>query len=237
MPDDTIAPNHIAIIMDGNGRWAKSRGLPRTAGHKKGADSVERTVDACIKLGVNYLTLYAFSSENWKRPEKEVSALMGLLTLFLKKHLKTMAKRGIKLRTIGRIDYLPVKVRKILLDAIEDTKDNVGLTLTLALSYGGREELVDATRKIAAKVASGELAPEDIDSSCMQEHLYAPDIPDPDLLIRTSGEIRLSNFLLWQLSYTEMVLIEKYWPEFLASDLHEAIVTYQKRHRRYGAVS
>ena len=237
MPDPLAIPNHIAIIMDGNGRWAKSRGLPRTAGHQRGASAVERTVEGCIQLGVRYLTLYAFSEENWKRPEKEVSALMRLLELFLNKHLKNMLKRDIRLRTIGRTEQLPLRVKTMLDETVEKTKGNRGITLNLALSYGGREELVDATRNIAEKVAAGQLSPEEITNDSIQQHLYAPDIPDPDLLIRTSGEIRLSNFLLWQLSYTEMVLIKKFWPEFKISDLEEAIHIYQTRHRRYGAIS
>jgi len=230
-------PEHLAIIMDGNGRWAKKRGLPRTAGHKKGADTVDDVVTACVDIGVNYLTLYAFSSENWKRPETEVSALMGLLGLFLKNKFRKMQKKNIRLRTIGRTELLPDAVKKQLLSAINDTQDNTGLTLTLALSYGGREELVDTTKKIAAQIANGSLKPEDITNDTIQQNLYAPDIPDPDLLVRTSGEIRLSNFLLWQLSYTEMVLIDKFWPEIQQEDIYSAIQTYQGRHRRFGAIS
>ncbi len=237
MSNQEPVPKHIAIIMDGNGRWAKSRGLPRTAGHKKGADAVERAADACMNLGVDYLTLYAFSAENWKRPETEVSALMGLLSLFLKGKASQMQKHNIRLRSIGRTEQLPEKVRETLLEAVENCKDNTGLTLTLALSYGGREEIVDATKKIAQQVAAGELSIEDIDNTTLQNNLYAPDLPDPDLLIRTSGEIRLSNFLLWQLSYTEMVLVEKFWPEFQESDVADAIAIFNKRHRRFGAVS
>ncbi len=222
--------------MDGNGRWAEQRGLPRTAGHKSGADAVERAVDACIEVGVEYITLYAFSSENWNRPKTEISALMGLLGLFLKKKFKQMQNRNIRLRTIGRTDELPSTVRKELLAAIENTRENTGITMTLALSYGGREEMVDAMQKIAKQVEAGSLAAADISNETIQANLYAPDIPDPDLLIRTSGEIRLSNFLLWQLSYTEMILVDKYWPEFKEEDIHKAVEVFQQRHRRFGAV-
>jgi len=237
MPEQTSIPTHIAIIMDGNGRWAKSRGLPRTAGHKKGAETVEEVLETCSHLGVKYLTLYAFSAENWQRPAIEVNALMGLLQIFLKRKINKLQKNDVRLRTIGRTEQLPSAAKKILEKSIEATAENKGITLNLALSYGGREEIIDATRQIAHKVANGELDPETIDHDCIQKHLYAPDIPDPDLLIRTSGEIRLSNFLLWQLSYTEMVLIEKFWPEFEGNDLEKAVEIYQSRHRRYGTVS
>lgn len=237
MSEKPSVPKHIAIIMDGNGRWAKSKGLPRTAGHKKGADSVENAIDAGIQLGVDYITLYAFSVENWKRPETEVSALMGLLSLFLKKKFSVLKEKNVRLRAIGRIDQLPLQIKKLLVETIEKTKNNTGITMTLALSYGGREELVDAMKKIALKVSKGEINPEQINNETIQSHLYAPDTPDPDLLIRTSGEIRLSNFMLWQLSYTEMVLTKKYWPEFSQEDLFEAVEIYQQRHRRFGEVT
>ncbi len=227
---------HIAIIMDGNGRWAESKGLPRTAGHKKGAESVEEAIDAGIEMGVDYITLYAFSVENWKRPETEVSALMGLLSIFLKRKLSSLTKKNVRLRAIGRIEQLPIQIRKLLVETVEKTKHNTGITMTLALSYGGREELVDAMKKIALKVADGKINPDEIDNETVKSHLYAPDIPDPDLLIRTSGEIRLSNFMLWQLSYTEMVLTKKYWPEFNKQDLFDAVEVYEKRHRRFGEV-
>jgi undecaprenyl diphosphate synthase len=233
----TCIPKHIAIIMDGNGRWAKNRGLPRTAGHNRGAEVVDEVVDACQEIGVDYLTLYAFSAENWKRPKAEVSALMLLLGVFLKRKFKKMIARNVRLKTIGRTEELPPKLKDYLLDTIERTKQNTGITLTLALSYGGREEIVDATKKIAKQVAAGLLSPEEISKETIQNNLYSPETPDPDLLIRTSGEIRLSNFLLWQLSYTEMVLIDKFWPEFSKEDVYEAVTAYQGRHRRFGAIS
>jgi len=237
MSQTSSIPKHIAIIMDGNGRWAKQRNLPRTAGHKSGADAVERTVEACAELGVEFVTLYAFSAENWKRPKAEIAALMLLLDLFLGRKLKVLQRENIRLRTIGRTQLLPANVQSKLEETIEKTKDNTGLTLTLALSYGGREEIIDAAKEIAAQCLSGKLTPDEIDHNVIQNNLYAPDIPDPDLLIRTSGEIRLSNFLLWQLSYTEMVLIDKFWPDFDKEDVIKAIETYQTRHRRFGEVS
>lgn len=237
MSDQPNIPKHIAIIMDGNGRWAKKRFLPRTAGHKKGADSVQRAVDACIEHGVEYLTLYAFSSENWKRPEDEVNALMSLLNRFLTSNAEQMQKRNVRLKAIGRTHMLPEDCQKTLRESQEATKNNTGLTVTLALSYGGREEIVDATKAIAKKVAEGQLQVEEINNSTLQEHLYTADMPDPDVMIRTSGEIRLSNFLLWQLSYSEIILIDKYWPDFKSSDIAEAISLYQKRHRRFGDIS
>lgn len=223
--------------MDGNGRWAQEKGFPRAIGHKKGADAVEQAVDACIELGVDYVTLYAFSIENWQRPELEIKSLMGLLELFLQKKLKTLQKKNVRLKTIGRTHQLPTQIQTQLLNAIESTKNNTGVTMTLALSYGGREEIVDAVKQIAQKVTAKELKAEDITQQVMQDHLYAPNTPDPDLLIRTSGEIRLSNFLLWQLSYTEFVLTEKYWPDFTKNDLFEAVKTFQNRHRRFGIVT
>lgn len=237
MSSSSIIPQHIAIIMDGNGRWANQRGLPRVAGHKKGADVVQTTVDACIKQGVKYLTLYAFSSENWKRPSDEISALMNLLNRFLKLNAKQMQKRNVRLKTIGRTSMLPEKCQKTLKQSIEKTKDNTTLTLTLALSYGGREELVDATQAIAKKVAAGEIKADQINNAILADHLYTADLPDPEMMIRTSGEIRLSNFLLWQLSYAEIILIDKYWPEFNETDLAAAIQTFQQRNRRFGALS
>ncbi|PQJ27944.1 isoprenyl transferase [Rubritalea profundi] len=230
------APEHIAIIMDGNGRWAKQRGLPRIAGHRAGAESVRRTVETCKNLGVKYLTLYAFSSENWKRPESEVKALMQLLERFLKEKTKEMMKQNVRLNAIGRTDMLPEKTRIQLDKAIETTADNTALTLNLALSYGSREEIVDATKSIAQKVATGEISIDDIDNCTISDHLYTADQPDPDLLIRTSGELRLSNFLLWQLSYSEIVILDKFWPDFAESDLYDAVTHFHSRHRRFGAI-
>jgi len=230
------APEHIAIIMDGNGRWAKQRGLPRIAGHRAGAESVRRTVEACKNLGVKYLTLYAFSSENWKRPESEVKALMQLLERFLKEKTKEMMKQNVRLNAIGRTDMLPDKTRAQLDKAIEITADNTALTLNLALSYGSREEIVDATKSIARKVATGEISIDDIDNSTISDHLYTAGQPDPDLLIRTSGELRLSNFLLWQLSYSEIVILDKFWPDFAESDVYDAVTHFHSRQRRFGAI-
>lgn len=233
---ELTAPEHIAIIMDGNGRWAKQRGLPRIAGHRAGAESVRRTVEACKNLGVKYLTLYAFSSENWKRPESEVKALMQLLERFLKEKTKEMMKQNVRLNAIGRTDMLPDKTRVQLDKAIATTANNTALTLNLALSYGSREEIVDATKAIAQKVAAGEISIDAIDNSTISNHLYTADQPDPDLLIRTSGELRLSNFLLWQLSYSEIVILDKFWPDFAESDLYDAVTHFHSRQRRFGAI-
>jgi len=227
---------HIAIIMDGNGRWAKHRGLPRVEGHKAGAESVRAIAQACIERQIPYLTLYAFSSENWKRPRHEVDALMTLLERFLKTKQKEFHQQGIRIHAIGRLDRLPPKTRKALEDTIESTKNNTKLNLVLSLSYGGREEIVDATRDIAMKVAAGKISIQEVDNELFANHLYTADIPDPDLLIRTSGEMRLSNFLLWQLSYSEMYVTKVNWPDFKEEELAKAIDSYMQRHRRYGKV-
>ena len=227
---------HIAIIMDGNGRWAKHRGLPRVEGHKAGAESVRAIAQACIERQIPYLTLYAFSSENWKRPRHEVDALMTLLERFLKTKQKEFHHQGIRIHAIGRLDRLPPKTRKALEDTIESTKNNTKLNLVLSLSYGGREEIVDATRDIAMKVAAGKISIQEVDNELFANHLYTADIPDPDLLIRTSGEMRLSNFLLWQLSYSEMYVTKVNWPDFKEEELAKAIDSYMQRHRRYGKV-
>ncbi len=232
----TEIPRHIAIIMDGNGRWAKDRGLPRVEGHRAGAESVREAVDTCREIGVEYLTLFAFSSENWNRPEKEVDALMKLLEKFLRDKLPELLQQNVRFHTIGRVDMLPENCRKQIDIATERTKDNTGLNLVLALSYGSREEIVDAARSIAEKVLAGELRPEDVDNEVFADHLYTADIPDPDLLIRTSGELRVSNFLLWQISYAEMVISPKYWPDFKNADLHATVEEYSRRHRRFGLV-
>ncbi len=229
-------PKHIAIIMDGNGRWAQQRGLPRIAGHRAGAEAVHRTVDACIKLGVQTITLYAFSSENWKRPKSEVRALMQLLDRFLKEKAKEMNKRKVRLQAIGQLDRLPAKTRQRLDSAIESTASNTALTVNLALSYSGRDEITDATKAIANKIAQGSLTPTDISHETISAHLYNAELPDPELLIRTSGEFRLSNFMLWQLSYTEIVIFDKFWPEFDESDIQKAIQQYHARERRFGCV-
>ena len=229
-------PRHLAVIMDGNGRWAKSRGLPRKAGHRAGAESVREAVDYCNETGVEFLTLYAFSSENWNRPAEEVDALMRLLERFLKTKAREIAEKDVRLTAIGRTNLLPESCRDELNKIIEETKDNKALTLILALSYGSREEIADASRQIALKVQSGELSPDNIDNDTISKHLNTAKFPDPDLLIRTSGEFRLSNFLLWQLSYAEIFISSKNWPDFRRSDFEEAVENYSRRHRRFGRV-
>ena len=234
---DTLkVPEHVAIIMDGNGRWAKKRGLPRVAGHRAGADSVKQIVKSCDTLGIKYLTLYAFSSENWDRPEKEVTALMELLEKFLKERLPEMLQDNVRLKAIGRLDMLPDNVRRELDMAIAKTASNTAVTMTLALSYGGREEIVDAAKKLAKAAAAGELDPDAITNETFASQLYTSDIPDPDLLIRTSGELRLSNFLLWQLSYAEIVITDKLWPDFRHDQLVASLQEFSLRDRRFGKV-
>jgi len=231
-----LVPRHIAIIMDGNGRWAKSRGLPRAAGHRAGAEAVREVVSACQDLGVEFLTLYAFSSENWNRPQKEIDSLMSLLERFLKSKAQEFSDKNVRLRSIGRTELLPPSCRYELDKAIEATKGNTGLTLILALSYGSREEITDAARRIVTKVQDGELSLSEIDEQHFANHLDTAQYPDPDLLIRTSGELRLSNFLLWQLSYAEFYVTQKNWPDFRKSDFLEAIDNYSRRSRRFGRV-
>jgi len=229
-------PEHVAIIMDGNGRWAKKRGLPRVAGHRTGADSVRKAVESCDKLGVKYLTLYAFSSENWKRPQKEVDSLMALLEKFLKDKTPEMMEDNVRLKAMGRLDMLPCHVREELDKAIRTTSSNTGVTMNLALSYGGREEIVDATKKLVAKAEAGKLSAADVDNDTFAKEIYTEDMPDPCLLIRTSGELRLSNFMLWQLSYAEIVITEKLWPDFRYDDFVMALNEFTKRDRRFGKV-
>ena len=236
MPSFPDIPRHIAVIMDGNGRWAKERGLPRRQGHRAGAESVREVADTCIELGVEFLTLYAFSAENWNRPPAEVKALMSLLDRFLAEKAKDLDHQQIRLLAIGQLDRLPAKTRELLDRIIARTADHRAMTLVLALSYGGREEIVDAARSLAADAAAGRLAPGDIDSSLFASRLQTTAIPDPDLLIRTSGEMRVSNFLLWQISYAEIVIVKKFWPDFRRNDLIEAVHEYQRRHRRFGAL-
>ncbi len=227
-------PQHIAVIMDGNGRWAKRRRLPRIAGHRAGIRAVRQAVEACARLGVPYLTLYAFSVENWKRPHTEIKLLMGLLREYLKKEISELNKQNIRLSVIGRIAELPKPVLADLENALEKTAQNTGLRLTLALNYGARAELVDAVRDLMTQAKqNGELT---IDEAALREHLYTRDLPDPDLLIRTSGELRLSNFLLWQVAYSEIWVTETLWPDFTQQDLMRAIIDYQKRERRYGGL-
>ena len=230
-------PKHIAIIMDGNGRWAKERGFLRAIGHESGTKSVRDTVEACSELGIKNLTLYAFSSENWNRPKLEVQTLMQLLISSLKKELPTMQKNSIRLNAIGNLNNLPKKVQKELLYVVESTKENIEMTLTLALSYGSRDEIVDVTRQICDKVKNNIISIENIDDTLINQHLYTRNLPDVDLLIRTSGEKRISNFLLWQIAYAELYFTDVYWPDFKKENLYEAITNYQKRERRFGKTS
>jgi undecaprenyl diphosphate synthase len=235
--DQTNLPAHLAIIMDGNGRWAKQQGFLRAFGHENGTKSVKNTIKTCAKLGIEYLTLYAFSTENWNRPKLEVEALMKILINSLKKELVTLQENNIKLNAIGNLDKLPKSAQKELLDVIEKTKNNTRLTLTLALSYGSREELVNAVRIISDKVKNNIISIDAIDDSIINEHLYTQNLPDVDLLIRTSGEHRISNFLLWQIAYAELYFTNVLWPDFKDQDLYEAIISYQKRERRFGKTS
>ena len=236
MPEIANIPQHVAIIMDGNGRWAQERGKPRTAGHRAGAETVQACAEACGDLGVRFLTLYAFSSENWKRPKSEIDALMGLLERFLKSQTKKMIKNNIRLEAIGRLTNLPEHCQAVLRESIEKTAHNDGLTLILALNYGGREEIVDAVRSVVSDVQNGALELADLDPEEFGKHLYTKAYPDPDLLIRTSGEMRLSNFLLWQVSYAEIVITTKFWPEFGKDDFFHAIEEYSHRQRRFGGI-
>lgn len=230
-------PNHIAVIMDGNGRWAKEKGKNRVFGHKNGVKSVREVSEACAELGVSHLTLYAFSVENWNRPKLEVAALMELLVRTIGSETKTLMKNNIKLLTIGAIDTMPKRAQEQLAKVKEATKNNDRLTMTLALSYGGRNEIVDACKKIAVQVKNSEISPEDITEAVLNKHLYEPSIPDPELMIRTSGEYRLSNFLLWQSAYTELYFTEEYWPDFNKESLYKAILSFQNRERRFGKTS
>jgi undecaprenyl diphosphate synthase len=228
-------PRHIAIIMDGNGRWAKARGLPRLAGHRRGAEAVRRTLVAASELGIPYLTLFGFSSENWKRPLTEVDDLMGLLRHYLRGEIAELHRNGVRLRVIGEIGRLSADLVTLIANAEALTRDNRAINLTIALSYGGRAEIVAAARAIADKVAAGSLAVEAVDEDLIAGHLFTSDLPDPDLLIRTSGEQRISNFLLWQCAYAELVFTKTLWPDFGRGDLEEAIADYCGRDRRYGA--
>ena len=236
MPSPPAVPEHIAVIMDGNGRWAKERGLPRREGHRAGAESVRESVEACKQLGVKYLTLYAFSSENWNRPADEISALMSLLERFLEQKAEEMMKQDVRLQAIGHLERLPEKTRNKLRSAIERTADNTSMTLVLALSYGSREEITEAARSMVQEAVEGRLTPGDVTPELVASHLYTADLPDPDLLIRTSGELRVSNFLLWQISYSEIVIYKKFWPDFKQADLFAAVEEYQARHRRFGGL-
>jgi len=230
-------PNHVAIIMDGNGRWAKQQGKPRTFGHKKGVNSVRAIIEASVEIGVNYLTLYAFSTENWNRPKIEVKTLMSLLVSSLRKELKTFVENDIKLLTIGDLKHLPKKVQKELIEVIEKTKNNETLTLTLALNYGARDEIVNVIKNISKKVVNNQLQLEEINENIINNHLYTFSLPDVDFLIRTSGEKRISNFLLWQVAYAEFYFTNVLWPDFKEEHFYSAILEYQKRERRFGKTS
>ena len=230
-------PKHLAIIMDGNGRWAKQKGLLRTLGHESGTKSVKVTVETCAKLGIENLTLYAFSTENWNRPKLEVDTLMKLLVGSLRKELKTLQENNIRLNSIGNLSKMPKSILKELNEVIEKTKNNTRMTLTLALSYGSREELLNVVKKISDKVKNNIISIDAIDDSIINEHLYTQNLPDVDLLIRTSGEHRISNFLLWQIAYAELYFTNVLWPDFKDQDLYEAIISYQKRERRFGKTS
>lgn len=230
-------PKHIAIIMDGNGRWAKKRGLPRAAGHKRGVDTVRNIVETCTQLGVKYLTLYTFSTENWKRPQEEVSVLMRLLLRSLKDRTSELHENDIKLTTIGDISALPVEVQNQLLEDIEKTKNNKKMVLNLALSYSGRWEILRAINNISEELKEGKINAGEIDERIFSNHLTTCNMPDPDLVIRTSGEFRVSNFLLWQIAYSEFYITDVYWPEFNREHLYDAIRNFQKRERRFGKVS
>jgi undecaprenyl diphosphate synthase len=235
--DNTNLPQHIAIIMDGNGRWAKINSMSRVDGHKKGADSVRDIVETCREIGIGYLTLYAFSAENWLRPAVEVRALMNLLEKFLRSELQKMLENDIKLMTIGNTEKLPETVKKILRETIEKTSNNKGMVLNLALSYGSRDEIVEAVKKIVKDSKAGTIADKDISRELVSDYLYTSGMPDPDLLIRTGEECRVSNFLLWQMAYAEFYFTDVLWPDFSRENLIDAIADYQERERRFGKTS
>lgn len=237
MIDKDNIPKHIAIIMDGNGRWAKEKGLARSAGHKEGAKRVKEAVSAAAELGVKVITFFAFSTENWLRPKKEVNLLMHFLEHFLEREIAELDKNNIKFITIGRDEPIPKYILTKIKRAEKRTRNNTGLIMVLALNYGGRTEIVDAAKKVVQAIVSGELTLKDLDTEKFGRYLYTGGLPDPDLLIRTSGEMRISNFLLWQLSYAELYFSKKYWPDFRRSDLKDAIIDYQNRERRFGGVS
>lgn len=230
----SVIPRHIAVIMDGNGRWARERGLSRAAGHRAGAEAVRESIQGCRDLGIEFLTVYAFSSENWARPKSEIKALMTLLEKFLEDKSKELMDWDVRLQAIGRLHDLPDSCQKQLHQTIVKTSANKGLTLILALSYGGREEIIDGVKSVLDAVREGHIDPAMITPELFSQHLYTRYFPDPDLLIRTSGEMRLSNFLLWQISYAELVVLKKNWPDFRASDLADCVHEYSNRHRRFG---
>ncbi|MDP6474613.1 MAG: isoprenyl transferase [Alphaproteobacteria bacterium] len=233
--DDSIAvPTHVAIIMDGNGRWARARGLPRIAGHRQGAEAVRSTVRACSDLGISYLTIYAFSSENWKRPASEVDDLMGLLRLYIRRELVDLGREGVRIRFIGDRSRLDTDINRLISESEQSTMNNKGLIFTVALNYGGRQEILEAARVFAQNVRDGKHEAGDMDEQLFESYLQSKDMPDPDLLIRTSGEQRLSNFLLWQSAYTEFLFTATLWPDFTREHLEQAVHEYQRRERRYG---
>lgn len=235
--DLTRLPKHIAVIMDGNGRWARKKGMMRVFGHQNGVKAVRETVETCAELGVKCLTLYAFSTENWNRPKSEVDALMSLLISTLRKELHTLTENNIRLRAIGDLSALPPDGYRELMEVMEQTENNEQMDLILALSYSARWEMTEAIRKIAAEVAEGELSPDQINEECISKHLNTAGFPDPELLIRTSGESRVSNFLLWQIAYTELYFTPTLWPDFRKEDVYMAILDFQKRERRFGKTS
>ncbi|MCU0857172.1 MAG: isoprenyl transferase [Pontiellaceae bacterium] len=236
IPQLNKIPSHVAIIMDGNGRWAQQRGLSRLKGHEQGAESVRAVLRAVRQAGVRYLTLYAFSTENWIRPKDEVEGLMNLLSIFIDRHGKELLENKIRLRVMGQFDRLPRTVQKKLAQLMEKSAENYEYTLILALSYGSRLEIADAAKAIARKTARGELDPETVTEETVANHLYLPDVPDPELMIRTSGELRLSNFLLWQLSYAELYVTDVFWPDFREKEFFQALEVFGRRGRRYGGV-
>ena len=232
--DKELMPQHIAIIMDGNRRWAKERGLDPRLGHKEGAETLERIATYANEIGLKYMTVYAFSTENWKRTKEEVGALMKLLELYLDKFLNRESLRNIRIRLLGDVEGLNPSLRNRIYRIVEKSKDNTGLTLNIAFNYGGRDEIVRAVKKISEKVKDNEINIDDIDENMVSNNLYTQGEPEPDLLIRPGGEVRISNFLLWQLAYTEFLFVDKYWPDFSRKDLLEAIYTYEKRNRKFG---
>lgn len=236
MPDKKNIPAHIAIIMDGNGRWAREKGLARTVGHRRGIERVKEAVRTAAELGVRVITFFAFSAENWSRPKKEIDILMRYLNNFLRHQVRELDKNNMRFMVIGRAEPLPKYLQDKIREAQAKTSDNTGLTVVLALNYGGRQEIVDAAKRFASLVAKGEAAPEDLSLEGFSGYLYTAGLPEPDLFIRTSGEMRLSNFLLWQISYAELFFTKKYWPDFRKKDLEDAVRVYQKRERRFGRI-
>ncbi len=234
--DKEHLPEHIGVIMDGNGRWAKRRGLPRSAGHQAGADTLKKIVTECNKMGIKYITVYAFSTENWKRPKDEVDFLMNLLLNYLRDSERTLAKENVKIRAIGGREALSEEIREQIKKTEKFTENNTGIVMNIALNYGSREELVNAARNLAKKVKAGELSADDINEDMISSELYTGGQPDPDLIIRTSNELRLSNFLMWQSAYSELYFTKTLWPDFSVKDLYDAIMEYQSRNRRYGGV-